>query len=323
MVKRLRKIFFDFNNLTPFERRWMRRIFPFWTWYREIARVTLSMPGRFPGRAAILKGIGDLGEQVQEEEFRKHMGFRPKDFPQYLRGNTFIGFDIDGNTVFFSARGLNVFYGIGQNPFSGLRPELKALIESNAGGRQMGRWGSFIPFRFLKQFKGRTGTGEEVGPGVTAKTFLSELVRSIPQVRLAEDVAQYVTEGQVTQRFMDVTPLSNLPGPFQADPTTGLAPEPRKTAVLQPSREFRAKGQRPLGQAFLNFLGLPIVRYRIEEILEQELKAKKSPVSTIWRQLYIADPEFRAKMDQFILQNVGKMTTDEGLRAFRPEKKGK
>ncbi len=81
----------------------------------------------------------------------------------------------------------------------------------------------------------------------------------------------------------DVTPLANI----------GRA-EAKAAAALRRSRESRPAGPRSALEVAGAFFGLPLRRYAIDEILEQELKARKADQTTIFGNLMDLGPRLES-----------------------------
>ena len=309
------RVFFNFNRLSPTERRYARRVMPFWSWYREIARITANMPSTRPVRAKLVQGLSDAVKDADGMEFRRHVGI-PKEFgKEYLQDQTFVGLDNEGQISFLSARGANVLYGATFVPIKELQgrihPALQFLINESTGGRTMGKWGTFVPFRFEEAGK-RMALDPETGEMVDKNAFRGaphRLARLIPLTQLVEDLAQYATEGQITQRFEDVTPLRNV-GPA----ATGGAVKP--TAVPRLSENLAPVREKTLGQVLGAFFGVTTSQYLLEEILEAEVKTTSADLSVIFSRKYASDPEFRRRFDEIVRERTGEKF--EGLRTLKP-----
>jgi hypothetical protein len=316
LLKRTDDVFFNFNRLGPNERRYVRRALPFWSWYREIARVTLSMPNTMPGRASALRALSGLAREADDLEVRRHLGIPKKYLPEYLRDQVFVGLDNDGNVTFLSPRGANVFHGSTLFPLretqGRLHPAVQLLIEESTGGRTIGRWGNYVPFRLReagKRFALDAETGELVekkGGGALGK----RVVRTVPITGLVEDLTQFATEGRITQRFEDVTPLANL-----LPAATGGTVTP--TVVPSRSRELAPRREKTLGQALGAFIGASTARYRLEEILESEVKSRTTDLGTIVTNRYVSDPRFRQLFDEVLAETAGEEF--HGLRSLSPQ----
>jgi hypothetical protein len=318
LIKKTDRVFFNFNRLTPLERKYVRRVIPFWSWYREIARVTLSMPETMPVRAQGLRNLSRLGQQVSDSEIREHLGIPKRFLPEYLRDQTFIGLDNEGTVTFLSPRGANVFYGSTLFPLGEtqgrIHPALQILIQEATGGRTIGKWGNYVPFRFKEAGK-RFALDEQSG-GLIQKTggrgLGKRLARTIPLTGLLEDLAQFATEGKISQRFEDVTPLANL-----IPAATGRTITP--TFVPDRSEDLVPRRERDLSQSVGAFFGASVQRYRLREIMENEVKARSGDLGTIFTRKYVSDPEFRKLFDRVLREVAGEPF--EGLRTIdvKPE----
>lgn len=284
----LDRVFFNFNNMTPFERTYIRRIIPFWSWYREINRITLTLPFRSPVRAQGLRVLGELGKQADDQEVRKHLGIPKEYLPEYTKDLIFAGLDHDDQIVFYSPRGGNVFYGVGKWPIdtTAFHPGFRLLLEEMTGGRSFGRWGSYVPFKYKEageKYELDTGSGRlvEKRPG---RGLGKRVARTLPLSNLVEDLVQYGTEGVISQRFDDTTPLSNI-----LPALTGKRVTPTGTL----DAELRPRRQRALGEVWGSFFGVGVSRYRLEEMIEQEAKSSKKDLNLIFKNKLTTDPEFR------------------------------
>lgn len=75
----------DFLNMSPAERRYVRAIFPFYSWYRAITTIALKLPLDNPVRTSILTRLGEVGEQDSNAELGP--------LPSYLEGAIPLGGD--------------------------------------------------------------------------------------------------------------------------------------------------------------------------------------------------------------------------------------
>jgi hypothetical protein len=121
----------NYLSLSPVERNVLRNAFPFYTWYRAIARTTFHLAADTPLRAQILGKLGQIGTQARDDEV-----------PEYLRGAIGIGRGPGGTERVLSTGGLNPWYTLAQlgrspNDVSeaGGNPFLMALFEAYANAR--------------------------------------------------------------------------------------------------------------------------------------------------------------------------------------------
>lgn len=67
----------DFTNMTAFEKRYLREVFPFWAWLRHQTLMTMRMPLYSPARTAYLIALTDLLEDEDvADEWYSMMGSR-------------------------------------------------------------------------------------------------------------------------------------------------------------------------------------------------------------------------------------------------------
>ncbi len=129
----------DFSNLSPMERRTMRRIFPFYSWIKGIMKSTAILGFHHPGRLLVLYMLSKQGEQVDKQMYGDAAdvlkGFVP--YPGQEKKNVQTG---------ISTTGLNPFATVGQtagmagavigggnqkdNPFLQMNPILQGIIET-------------------------------------------------------------------------------------------------------------------------------------------------------------------------------------------------
>lgn len=102
--RRVRQVLFDYDNLTAFEKRWMRRAIPFYTWTRKNIPFQMRKAIENPGRSAALMSIyamhGD--QQMIEQEMRNYPPY------QSHRLGRQIGYDHEGNPLWAISYGLPI-----------------------------------------------------------------------------------------------------------------------------------------------------------------------------------------------------------------------
>lgn len=115
-VQRTKQFLFDYQNLTKFEKTFMRRVIPFYTFTRKNielqARTLLSTPGRISSEITGLSNLGDIfaGGQLSEEDKAK--------LPDWINSGISILAKKNGNAI-------NVIGSLGtpiEQPFSALQP---------------------------------------------------------------------------------------------------------------------------------------------------------------------------------------------------------
>lgn len=137
---RTKQFLFDYSNLTDFEKTFMRRVIPFYTWTRKNielqARTLLSAPGRIATEIHVGKTYSDAfsgGELTPEEEAL---------LPDYMKRQLASGFTFvkskDGDKVTFASRGqlpLDAALSQGQLNvlFGSMSPIVRIPIEQATG----------------------------------------------------------------------------------------------------------------------------------------------------------------------------------------------
>lgn len=317
LQKRLDSVFVNYSKMTPGERRYLRRVAPFWSWYREISRVAGNMITRSPAKVQALRILGDIGRNTDEMEMRKHLGIGKEDFPEYMNDSLFVGLTNDGSVAFMRPRGGNVFYGVAKYPIdmSLMHPFLQTFIQESTGGRSYGRWGTFVPFQRLHTAEDGTHLDTQSGRRTTSSDPLQSVsrvgrrvARTLPMIQLLENLVQYGTEGVVSSRFEDTSPFSNLGRIASGESIT-------RTAIPLAGEQFEPRNKKPLTQVLLNFAGIPVQQYKLAEMIEQEVKRNQSFSGKAFNKLYGQSAEFQKFVDQWLQENeVGSTTPLESLR---------
>ena len=162
----------DYSKLTAFERRWVKRAYPFWPWMRHVIEVVgrSVAPGNITRTVIFAHLTNILGQPNEFEEM----------LPDYGAGNIYMGDAEDGTPKFLSVRGLNPFLDV-FDPAS--QPNLQGFIRPTSP-----------PIQWL--YEKWSGTSTLTGRQITSPTGdpdarppLSEyFVRSIPQLKAGRDV---------------------------------------------------------------------------------------------------------------------------------------
>ena len=197
--------------MSPTERKYVRGITPFWSWYKNITLFTARLPAINPVGLEVMLKLGEVARTVRDHELRD-AGINPDLLPQWAGGSVLLS-DQGETLTLLNTRGRNPFADI---PFLGagnvsetIQPYLKSFLESDLGMQMFGE----RPFSFddsILTFGGRqivfnpiTGMPQEA-PKARISTFLGQAIRSFPQVRLAEELVQ---GGE--QRFFSPVPFTS------------------------------------------------------------------------------------------------------------------
>lgn len=195
------KFYYNYTSLGPLERRWVRRVIPFYGWYKFITKLMYQLPFQYPGRTNVLNKMSEIAQEFEDNE----LGILP---PQ-LQGAIFLNKD-RSNLDYLPTFGLNPFSDFA-NPAA---PEgtLQGLVSSQQlapiFGAFMQAYG-IDPYRGAPAelspqdnlLQGRYGTvvdpqtGEEVPGGIlgafSTERLLGSIARSIPQVRTLETLSMH------------------------------------------------------------------------------------------------------------------------------------
>lgn len=162
----------DFSRMTPTERRFIRRVIPFYAWQRHLTQLAFRLPVEAPLRTAWTLHLADqYGRPGQDEE----------DLPGFMRGA------IPAGDKLLGTRGLNPFSQVGGpvlNPRDlprSLSPVLKIPFEQATG---------------LNTFSGRpftrprgTSRLDDLGRDMpTAPSLVKQITDISPQKRLLESL---------------------------------------------------------------------------------------------------------------------------------------
>lgn len=188
-TERTKQFLFDYSNLSEFEKVFMRRIFPFYTWTRKNielqVQTLLSAPGRIAAELHIGSNLGDAfsGGELTEEEKAV--------LPSYLRNSMASGFTFvkskTGDKVQFQSTAqlpIDAMFTQGQmNVLMGsMSPLLRVPIEQATGysffkGKQLADITNALNYRTapdaLKEFIGYTEEQYKKSDGTIATAYIS------------------------------------------------------------------------------------------------------------------------------------------------------
>lgn len=183
---------FNYWDLSPVERKYLRRIAPFYSWVSNITKFTLwTMPAKNPIKTMILAHTLKAAEDAWWEDM-KELGIEKDDMPEYMRGAIPIGQDEKtGEYKFINLRAANPFSTIedlGKIFFS--NPFIRKAIEAYLGQDLM--TGRKFTDPTVQTYQGKLiktdlATGkQEIVKRVTQP--LGEMVMTnIPQYNIARD----------------------------------------------------------------------------------------------------------------------------------------
>lgn len=214
----VRKYLFDYSDLTPFERNFYKRIFPFYTWTRKNLPLQVSMLIQKPEKISVIAKARAAIEDTQGGE-----SLDPKYIPEWLKEAypVYLGEDNNGLQRFVKLEGflpsvdLNRVFRLQELPEEMLSPIFKTPLEL------ITNYDMFLE-REIKEFKGDrdflglipfTDIGVDVDPKIAkvARTF-----------RPVGEIQKFVKD---EARRVQPTPLAQflnffIGKSYQLDPTT-------------------------------------------------------------------------------------------------------
>lgn len=178
----------DYINMTPVERRVLRKFVPFYSWYRTITRYTLSLSESNPIRASL---VNRLMIATSEED---------ESLPEYQQGAIDTGYssDITGKPLVMNyshSIPFQTFEETGDNPIGLLNPLLTQTIEGLQGRRNFMNM-PFVSPNYENVFPYGYGSLKEENQGEYTQTLpLNERLWSIP-VGLSRTMVPLLELGQ-------------------------------------------------------------------------------------------------------------------------------
>ena len=178
----------DYINMTPVERRVLRKFVPFYSWYRTITRYTLSLPESNPIRTSL---VNKLMIATSEED---------ESLPEYQQGAIDTGYssDITGKPLVMNyshSIPFQTFEETGDNPIGLLNPLLTQTLEGLQGRRNFMNM-PFVSPNYENVFPYGYGSLKEENQGEYTQTLpLNERLWSIP-VGLSRTMVPFLEFGQ-------------------------------------------------------------------------------------------------------------------------------
>ncbi len=214
-IETVNEFLFDYSKLDPIERMVVRRILPFWTWYKNIAKFSYLLPIKHPKRAWVLGKLGMIGHEAVQSQF-DHLGIEFDDLPEYMKGRVILNYNLSGpfadpenpDVAFISNQGQNPFNDVlnvpgviggltgagapsGEARLPGLNPFLKVFIEQKTGvdslsGRPFSDPDTFSSFDGSRVYDDPE-TGERIKNVNPAPPILEHIMRQTPQWQMIKD----------------------------------------------------------------------------------------------------------------------------------------
>ena len=178
---RTKKYLFDYFDLTPFERQWMRRIIPFYTWMRKNIPLQLEEVLKQPGKYAT---VGKYQEAASEEtDIEKMPDYIEEGMGIKLPGGTYLMPNLpyaDLGRLPFDTQSISEFLS-NINPIIRYLPEVAMNQEFFSGMPLEWYEGERTHLPVVEGMIERI-TGEDI-PDVIPKRTLGHLINQIPMLR--------------------------------------------------------------------------------------------------------------------------------------------
>ena len=104
-----------FDLTGNFERKYLKRLMPFYNWYKFMIQYSAKLPFNHPFKTVGARGLGALSEDQREEAFKQSFPYMSREVEESGIPDRFDNLwpvgktDTDGKAIFFNARGFNVF----------------------------------------------------------------------------------------------------------------------------------------------------------------------------------------------------------------------
>lgn len=303
-INSVEDFFYGAGQLSNFERRYVRRFLPFYSWYKFITLYGLRLPLNHPGRFEI---IGNLAKTFYDITGQNEL-------PNYLKGSVPIGETKEGDIYYLRTSGANPFsllediatQGVSQTALSSLTPPIKTAVE-RITGREAFTGRTFTSKNIIEAYGGRlytfnqkTGKTEEVEAKVKP-ALLEHLLRNfVPQYQLME---QAIVGGAQTYTAAGLPSLITGKG-VKTSPITG---EPKKPTGALQKLKLRALG----------LLGIPVSLRTPEQQQTEQESLQRATTQIIGQEVPFMSSQFKKNLKdalkQKILNDVQNRSIIEGI----------
>jgi hypothetical protein len=124
------------------ERKYLKRLMPFYNWYKFMAVYAAKLPVNHPFKTVALRGLGALSEQQREQAFIEMFPYMKREIEENGVPDRFdnmwpIKMEEDGKALFFNTRSMNIFTTVEDmlrgDVLNMLSPLVKIPIERSSG----------------------------------------------------------------------------------------------------------------------------------------------------------------------------------------------
>ncbi len=166
IISKVEKTLPVFDMTGNVERKYLKRIMPFYNWYKFMAKYTASLPINHPFKTVGARGLGALSEGQREDAFKEMFPYMKREIEEGGIPDRFDNLwpvsepDKDGKATFFNSRGLNVFTTVEDmvkgNVANMMSPMVKVFVIERPLGRE-----SFTGREYKTGEGGEDFTGKE------------------------------------------------------------------------------------------------------------------------------------------------------------------
>lgn len=329
VMDQVHEFLFDYSRMDPLERTWIRRIIPFWSWYKNIGKNFYLMPLRHPKKMFVLKTLAEIGHDAVEQTFNE-MGTEWNDMPAFLQGRIvvpdamteYLGKTGNPDVGLISTRSFNPYADVFNLPanvmgpitgtypgsegrFPGVNPFLKVGLEQTvARGVNLGTGEKYTSPDQISTFGGGDvyidpETGQSYRDTKIAPPLLEHILRQTPQWELIKDISYWIRFQKIGAQYG----INDVINPnFLMDPKTGELKYPKSVVT-----------------STLKLLGLNIAWIQNMADLQARVdQGQTQAFATKFNKLLVTDPKFSSyalEKVEDILNN--KMTLEERTDLFR------
>lgn len=223
MVGEVNKILNDYSSMSKFERNVVRRVIPFWSWWKFVNVLFWTLPAKDAMMAQTLKQLGQVGNDISAGEWKAN-GLNVKEIPEWMRGNVILGKVPQEKLLeMLNTRSLNPLSSASEPP--SLSPIAQIAYERRTGRRFPG--GQAFSNIDETEVNGvqvkKTGDKQyERIDHASPPPLIAHLLRTLPQIQILEALAYPYRKYSGGGLFgSDVMTKKGVPIPLQ--PRTKIA----------------------------------------------------------------------------------------------------
>jgi hypothetical protein len=267
------KWFFHYHRSTPFQTGVMRRIFPFWSWYKNMAKMTFwTLPAEHPAKFKVLQLMATVGKEAWNDTIREK-GIDPNLMPEWLRQAVPVGYDpITKEFEFMNTMGVNPFTTMSELSFKQMlastNPMIKIAVEQ-ALKEDVFREKKYESMFVVKDPTGRLWEYDKDGR-------MKPSTGRAPH--LLEHAARQLPHYQLLKNYMLARKYGKVPSEYAESSVFNLQPI-LDTEKGKPAVKFGA----PLSRKFLGLAGWSTVRAQARP--EFQGKMEKAAKTNLYKRL--------------------------------------